>query len=77
MVRDPLTGEEFIRVVGKRSPPPLGEPPTARARDALAAMARYRTRAPKGLFLYRSHAEMDADRLRWALDAMVERARNG
>jgi hypothetical protein len=39
-------------------------------------MAHYRTRSPKGLFLYRSHAEMDADRLRWTVEAMVERARN-
>jgi hypothetical protein len=75
MVRDPLTGEQFIDVVGKRRPPPLGEPPSARAREALASMVRYRTRAPKGVFLYASHAEMDADRLRWTVDAMVERAR--
>ena len=77
MVRDPLTGEEFVRVVGMRAPPPLGEPPSARAREALAAMAMYRTRAPKGVFLYRCHAEMEADRLRWTVEAMVERARHG
>lgn len=75
MVRDPLTGEEFLQVVGKRRSPPLGEPPSARTREALAAMAGYRTRAPKGLFVYRNHAEMDADRLRWTVEAMVERAR--
>jgi hypothetical protein len=77
MVRDPLTGEAFIRVVGTRVPAPPGEPPSADARQALAEMARYRTRAPKGVFVYRSHAEMAADRLRWTVEAMVERARNG
>jgi hypothetical protein len=76
MIRDPLTGEEFIRIVGKRETPPLDEPPSARAREMLTAMAQYRTRAPKGIFVYRSHAEMDADRLRWTVEAMVERARN-
>jgi len=74
MVRDPLTGEQFLRIVGKRRQPPLGEPPSAHARASLAAMARYVTRAPKGVFLYASHAEMDADRLRWTVEAMVERA---
>jgi hypothetical protein len=77
VVRDPVTGEEFLLVVGKRSTPPLGEPPSLEARSALASMAGYRTRAPKGIFLYRSHAEMDADRLRWTVEAMVARARNG
>jgi hypothetical protein len=76
MVRDPVTGEEFIEVVGKRRQRPLDEPPSARDREMLGAMAQYRTRAPKGIFLYRSHAEMDADRLRWTVEAMVERARN-
>jgi hypothetical protein len=76
MVRDPWTGEEFIYVVGKRRPPPIGEPPSAPARATLAAMARYRTRVPKGIFVYRSHAEMNADRLRWTVDAMVEQARS-
>jgi hypothetical protein len=76
MVRDPVTGEAFIEVVGKREQPPLGEPPSALSREMLATMARYRTRAPKGIFLYRSHAEMDADRMRWTVEAMVERARN-
>jgi hypothetical protein len=76
MVRDPLTGEQFLLVVGKRRPPPLGEPPSARARESLTAMAGYVTRAPKGVFLYASHAEMDADRLRWTVEAIVERARH-
>ncbi|WP_437949131.1 hypothetical protein WME98_52625 [Sorangium sp. So ce296] len=77
MDRDERTGEIFLRVVGRRTAPPLGEPPPLESRDALATMARYRTRAPKGIFVYRSHAEMEADRLRWTVDAMIERARRG
>ncbi len=38
-------------------------------------MARYVTRAPKGVFFYSSHEDMAADRLRWTVDAMVEVAR--
>jgi hypothetical protein len=38
-------------------------------------MARYRTRAPKGVFIYYSAEEMDRDRLRWTVDAVVERQR--
>jgi hypothetical protein len=77
MVRDPITGEQFARVVGKRAPPPPGELPSPSARQAMTALLQYRTRAPKGVYVYRSHAEMDADRLRWTVDAMVERARHG
>ena len=77
MSRDERTGETFLRVVGRRTPPPLGAPPPIESREALIAMARYRTRAPKGIFVYRSHAEMAADRLRWTVDAMLERARHG
>jgi hypothetical protein len=40
-------------------------------------MAQYRTRAPKGIFLYRSHEEMEADRLRWTVEAIVETERRG
>jgi hypothetical protein len=76
MVRDPWTGEGFICIVGKRSRPPVGGPPSAAARAALDAIAHGRTRVPKGIFLYQSHAEMEADRLRWTVEAMVERARD-
>ncbi len=34
-------------------------------------MARYRTHAPKGVFLYRSHEEANADRDRWLTEAIV------
>lgn len=40
----------------------------------MTQLAQYRTRVPKGVFIYNSHDEMEADRLRWTIDAMVERA---
>lgn len=62
------------RTVGRRRPRETG-PPDAAARAALADMARYRTRAPKGVFIYRNAAEMEADRLKWLVDAMIARQR--
>ena len=61
--------------MGRRSPPPVGVPPTAEARAAWNAMAAYRTRAPKGVFVYHSHEEMAGDRERWTVEAIVERTR--
>jgi hypothetical protein len=52
-----------------------GQPLSRTDRQALARQARYRTRAPKGVFIYYSAAEMDADRLRWTVDAIVEKHR--
>jgi hypothetical protein len=75
--RDPLTGEEFLQVIGRRQRPPIGEPPTEEAQRAHASLLQYRTRAPKGVFLYDNHEQMDADRLRWTVEAMVDRARHG
>lgn len=74
-VCDPVTGEVFARVVGRRSRPSIGEPPTLEAQRAHASMLQYRTRAPKGIFIYRTPEAMDADRLRWTVEAMVESAR--
>ncbi len=62
------------RTIGRRQSRD-GQPLTAADRVALAAQARYRTRAPKGVFIYSSAEEMDADRLRWTVDAMVEKHR--
>jgi len=75
--RDQLTGEAFVRVVGRRVRPALGEPPSAEAQAAHASLLQYRTCVPKGVFIYRSHEEMQADRLRWTVEAMVARARHG
>ena len=77
MTRDPLTGETFARVVGRRQRPAFGVAPSIEAQAAHASMLQYRTRAPKGVFIYRTHEEMEADRLRWTVEAMVERARGG
>jgi hypothetical protein len=41
----------------------------------MTQQAQYRTRAPKGVFIYYSAEEMEADRLRWTVDAMVARHR--
>jgi hypothetical protein len=40
----------------------------------MSQMAQYRTRAPKGVFVYRSHEEANQDRERWLIDAMVARS---
>ena len=44
-------------------------------RAAMTQQAQYRTRAPKGVFIYYSAEEMEADRMRWTVDAMVARHR--
>ena len=65
--------QPIARTVGRRVPPPVGVPPTAEARAAWATLAAYRTRVPKGVFIYSSHTDMTADRERWLADAMVAR----
>ena len=41
----------------------------------MGRMANYLTRAPKGVFIYRSHEEANRARDAWLLDAMVARRR--
>jgi len=60
-------------VVGRRRPRD-GTPMDASARARMTELARYRTCAPKGVFIYSSHEEMEADRLRWLIDAMVRKS---
>ncbi|TFG85711.1 MAG: hypothetical protein E4H19_08045 [Chromatiales bacterium] len=65
------------RTVGRRTSregQPLTDPARAEDRAAMTRNARYRTRAPKGVFYYASHEDMAADRLRWTIDLMAERA---
>jgi hypothetical protein len=62
------------RIVGRRRSRD-GQPMTANDRAAMTRNSQYITRAPKGVYIYRTHVEMDADRTRWLIDAMVERAR--
>jgi hypothetical protein len=71
MSTDDSGGERFLRIVGRRKPPPSGQPPSAGAREAMAQMAQYRTRAPKGVFIYASHEDANRDRERWLVDAML------
>ena len=66
------SGQQPIgRTVGKRMSRPPGTLPDATSRAAMDANARYRTRAPKGLFFYQSHEQMTRDRDRWTVEAIV------
>ena len=62
--------QPISRTIGKRRER-KGQPMTADDRARMDAMAQYRTRAPKGVFFYASHEEMEADRVRWIVDAML------
>jgi len=73
-VSSTINQQPIRRTIGRRQSRD-GRSLTAADRAALAALARYRTRAPKGVFIYYSAEEMDADRLRWTVDAMVEKHR--
>lgn len=61
------------RVVGSRIAPPPGTVPNQATRSAMDANARYRTRAPKGLFFYESHEQMARDREQWTVEAIVRK----
>lgn len=70
-----IHGQQPIRrSVGRRASRD-GHPLTPEDRAAMTQLARYRTRAPKGVFIYHSAAEMEADRLKWTVDAVLERRR--
>jgi hypothetical protein len=66
--------QPIARVVGWRRSRD-GQSLSAADRALMAQMAQYRTRAPKGVFIYHSREEMDADRLRWLVRAMLDKAR--
>ena len=69
----PAEQQPIRRVIGKRIAPPPGTLPNAATRSAMDANARYRTRAPKGLFFYESHEQMARDRERWTIEAIVQK----
>jgi hypothetical protein len=73
----PKHGDHIVRVVGRRATPTPGSPPSKSARAAMTRMAAYRTRVPKGVYIYRTHEEANRDRDRWLVDAMVEAHRVG
>jgi hypothetical protein len=73
---DPFAGERFIRVVGRRRRPEIGQVPSPATRAAAdALLSRARMGGPKGVFVYRSHEEANADRERWLIDAMLGKDR--
>jgi hypothetical protein len=65
--------QPIFRTVGKRRSRD-GQPLTAADHTRMGDMARYRTRAPVGVFFYSSHEEMEADRMKWLVEAMLEKA---
>ena len=69
--------EDFLRVAGRRVPPPAGVLPSPEARAAMTRMANYFTRAPKGIFRYKSHEEADRDREKWQLAAVIDKQTRG
>jgi len=60
------------RTVGRRVSRD-GRPMTDADREAMTRNARYTTRAPRGVFIYYSAEEMEADRLRWTVDGVLAR----
>jgi hypothetical protein len=66
--------QPISRTVGKRIARD-GRELDASDRAAMARMAQYRTRAPKGVFRYDSHDQMQADWLAWQVAAVVARQR--
>jgi hypothetical protein len=74
LASDPYAGERFIRVVGRRQRPEMGEVPTKEARDAMSGLFRGGVKAPKGVFRYWSHEEANHDWESWLAQAMAETA---
>jgi hypothetical protein len=72
-IAPPTDQQPIQRIVGKRISPPIGQLPSPEARAAMAANARYYTRAPKGIFFYQNHEEMNRDRERWTIAAILAR----
>jgi hypothetical protein len=62
------------RTVGRRQSRD-GRAPSALDRAAMTRLAQYRTRVPKGTFIYYSAQEMNADRDQWTVAAILAKAR--
>lgn len=71
----PSDQQPIRRVIGKRITPSPGKLPSAEARAAMDANARYRTRVPKGIIFYANHEQMIRDRERWTLEAILQKQR--
>lgn len=74
-----MASEARLRIVGKRVPASSTvaprQPPSAEARAAMTGMAQYRTRVPKGIFVYASHDEANRDWDEWRVAAMLANTR--
>lgn len=67
--------QPIARTVGRRTQAPVGAPPSAEARAALDTWANRLTRAPKGVFRYANHAEMERDSSLWRAQAIADTQR--
>ena len=67
--------QPVARTVGRRKQAPVGAPPSAEARAALDTWANRSTRAPKGVFRYANHAEMERDSSLWRVQAIADTQR--
>lgn len=63
-----------MRTVGRRKPRDIGKlgPLTDQEQAWLLSFASHRTRAPKGIFRYRTHEEANADWDRWNAQLVAE-----
>ena len=68
--------QPIARIVGRRTQAPVGTPPSAATRAALDSLANRLTRAPKGVFRYATHDDMQRDRERWQVQAIVDTQRS-
>jgi hypothetical protein len=69
--------QPIARIVGRRKQAPAGVPLTGATRAALDSLAKNRlTRAPKGVFRYATHDDMQRDRERWQVQAIVDTQRS-
>jgi len=70
---DSFAGERFIRVVGKRERPRVGELPTSETRRRMDALQGRGMAAPKGVFRYASHEDANRDREAWLARSMARK----
>lgn len=75
MSSDYFEQQPIGRTVGRRAAPRAGALPPAETRAAMDSLAGRLTRAPKGVYRYSSHDEMERDRDRWQAAAMAEAVR--
>ena len=76
MSTDYFEQQPIGRTVGRRVPRRAGVPPSREARAALDTWAGRLTRVPKGVYRYSSHDDMERDRDRWQVAAMIETVRS-